>query len=114
MIRLTSRILRAFVIAAALCPTPVGAQTIARSFADLRPLLKPGETVRVTDATGQEAEGQIIELSSSLVLQLPTGRRQLAEPDVSRIRRWSRSARVAARRGDWSGRRSRGGVPDSP
>jgi hypothetical protein len=76
-------------MASTLCPATADAQTVARSFAELRPLVKPGETVRVTEATGQEAEGQIIELSSSLVLQLPTGRRELAEPDVSKVRRWT-------------------------
>jgi hypothetical protein len=87
MKRSTCRTLGVWALAAALCPAPVGAQTVARSFDDLRSLVKPGQTVHVIDTTGREVEGRIIELSSSLVLQVPqTGRRELAEPDVRTVR----------------------------
>lgn len=69
-----------------LCPATAGAQAVARSFDELRPLVKPGETVSVTDREGREVEGQIIELSSSLVLQVPSGRREMTEPDVRSMR----------------------------
>jgi hypothetical protein len=63
------------------------AQELAGSFDQLRVLVKPGDTVRVTDSTGQEARGTIATLSStSLELLVEGNRRSFLETDVQTIR----------------------------
>jgi hypothetical protein len=63
------------------------AQGIAASFDQLRLLVRPGDTVSVTDTTGREVTGKIVALSSSsLALTIDRTRRELTEPDVTTIR----------------------------
>ena len=62
------------------------AQGIAGSFEQLQLLVRPGDKVTVTDASGHEATGRIMELSPSmLVLSAGGTRLQLTEPDVRDI-----------------------------
>ena len=80
-----------------LIPAEVPGQTIATSFADLPVLLKPGDTVHVTDAKGRSLRGRIGDLSPSS-LELMARRRapdgtgpfvslaRLAEADVRQVR----------------------------
>jgi hypothetical protein len=67
-------------------PATGGAQELAGSFDQLRVLVKPGDTVRVTDSRGQEVRGSIANLSpSSLALQAGEGRRTFLETDIAAI-----------------------------
>jgi hypothetical protein len=68
-------------------PQGLSAQTIATSFADLQKLLKPGETVFVTDTDGHRTKGEVAKVSpSSLVILMPATR-AFAAMNVSEIRR---------------------------
>jgi hypothetical protein len=54
--------------------TAADAQEIAGSFDQLRVLVKPGDTVTLTDSTGNETRGKILTLSStSLALSVGDG-----------------------------------------
>ena len=65
----------------------VEAQVLASSFDQLQVLVKPGDTVRVTDGTGVEARGTIGALSpSSLEMVIGGNRRIFSENDVRTIR----------------------------
>jgi hypothetical protein len=65
---------------------PAAAQGIARSFDQLQLLVRPGDKVTVTDASGREATGRIVDLSPSmLVLSAGGPPLQLSEPDVREI-----------------------------
>ena len=65
----------------------VEAQVLASSFDQLQVLVKPGDTVRVTDGTGVEARGTIGALSpSSLEMVIEGNRRIFSENDVRTIR----------------------------
>lgn len=73
-------------LAAASAPT-AAAQELAGSFDQLRVLVKPGDTIRVTDGAGQEARGRIATLTStSLELLVAGNRRNFLESDVRTIR----------------------------
>ncbi len=62
------------------------AQGIAGSFEQLKVLVRPGDTVTVTETTGQELTGKIDELSSSTIALLAGGtRRVLSEGDVRTV-----------------------------
>lgn len=62
------------------------AQGIAGSFEQLRILVKPGDTVTVTDTTGHETTGRLADLSSTTLGLLAGGtRRELSENDVRTI-----------------------------
>ena len=62
------------------------AQELAGSFEQLRVLVKPGDTVRVTDSSGQEARGPIVDLSAtSLSLRVGGDRRTFLERDIAAI-----------------------------
>ena len=75
--------LAVFVIVA---PSPAPAQTVASSFEELRQVLKKGQTVVVTDASGQQTKGKVADLSpSSLVVLIPDAR-TFAEGTVTEIR----------------------------
>ena len=77
------RTLALFVIVA---PSPAPAQTASNSFEELRLLLKKGQTVVVTDATGQRTKGKVADVSpSSLVVLIPDAR-TFTERTVSEIR----------------------------
>jgi hypothetical protein len=63
------------------------AQGIAATFQELRLLVRPGDTVMVTDTAGREVRGRIAELSPpALTLTIDGARRDLMEADVATIR----------------------------
>jgi len=63
------------------------AQEPVASFAALQQLVKAGDTVTVSDASGATTKGTIASLTdASLVLRLGADQRTYAESDVSRIR----------------------------
>ena len=65
----------------------VQAQELASSFEQLLVLVKPGDTVSVTDGTGQEAGGTVTALSSSsLELVVAGSRRTFLESEARTIR----------------------------
>lgn len=67
--------------------TNARAQDLAHTFDQLRVLLKPGDTVTVTDDAGHETTGKIADLSaSSLALVASGGRRALIPAEVTMIR----------------------------
>ena len=69
-----------------LAPSPAPAQTIAYSFEELQTVLKKGQTVIVTDASGQRVKGKLADVSpSSLVVFIPEAR-TFAEGTVTEIR----------------------------
>ena len=71
----------------AVLASPAAAQELAGSFDQLRVLVKPGDTIRVTDDAGQEARGTIAALTStSLELLVAGSRRNFLESDVRTIR----------------------------
>ena len=77
-------------LVAALClllmPIAAHAQEIASSLDQLRVLVRPGDSLTVTDASGQELRGRIVELSStSMVMQARGQRRELFADDIQRI-----------------------------
>lgn len=64
----------------------VEAQQVASSFDQLAVLVKPGDTITVSDVTGRETRGRIEKLSSDvLILDTSAGPRQLGELDVAAI-----------------------------
>lgn len=63
------------------------AQQLAGTFNQLVVLVKPGDTVTVTDAAGNQVRGRIEALSSSSMALLVSGmRRELREAEISTIR----------------------------
>jgi hypothetical protein len=65
----------------------VQAQGVASSLRELQLLVRPGETVTVTDARGREVQGRIETLSPSLLaLSGRSGRREWTETDIVSIR----------------------------
>ncbi|HEY7441306.1 MAG TPA: hypothetical protein VH701_02715 [Vicinamibacterales bacterium] len=63
------------------------AQTLAGSFEQLQVLVKPGDTISVTDSTGREVQGKVASVSpSSLALLVQGTRRDLSETEVRKIR----------------------------
>lgn len=70
----------------ALLATTGEAQELAGSFDQLRVLIKIGDTVRVTDSTGQSVRGPITGLSSGALAVQVKGRRQtFLESDIATI-----------------------------
>jgi hypothetical protein len=79
-----------------LSPSPAPAQTIANSFEELQTVLKKGQTVIVTDASGQRVKGKVADVSpSSLVVLIPEAR-TFAEGTVTEIRAAADSLRNGA------------------
>ena len=73
----------AFVI---LAPSLAPAQTVANSFEELRQVVKKGQTIVVTDASGQRTKGSVADVSpSSLVVLMPEAR-TFVEGTVTEIR----------------------------
>jgi hypothetical protein len=73
-----------------LAPRPASAQAVAGSFEELRQILKNGQMVVVTDASGHRTKGKVRDLSTtptpgSVVLLVPDAR-TFAESAVSEIR----------------------------
>ena len=71
-----------------LVPSPASAQTTATSFAELRKILKDGETVIVTDTSGQRSKGRVtgVSLSPPAVEILAAKARTFPESSVAEIR----------------------------
>jgi len=82
-------------------PRVVTGQEIAGSFEQLRVLVKAGDQVRVTDATGRETTGKIADLSPTALALLVDGqRREILAHDVGTIhQRRSDSLATGARVG---------------
>jgi hypothetical protein len=71
-----------------LLPQPAAAQE-ARSFEQLQVLVKPGDKIFVTDATGNVTEGRVTGLSkSALSLTSKSSTRDWTESEVFKIRQW--------------------------
>ena len=67
-------------------PAAGNAQELAGSFEQLRVLVKPGDTVRVTDGAGEDVRGTITDLSpSSLALRVGGTRRTFLETNITAI-----------------------------
>ena len=77
------RRLGGFVIAVALFPGGVSAQTVAHSFEELQQVLKVRQTVVVTDESGQELKGRIDQLSTA---SITVDGRTLADSAVREVR----------------------------
>jgi len=70
-----------------LTPGRAPAQTVANSFEELRQVLKKGQAVAVTDASGQRIKGKVADVSpSSLVILIPEAR-TFTEGSITEIRR---------------------------
>lgn len=77
-------------LVAALClllmPIAAHAQEIASSLDQLRVLVRPGDSLTVTDAAGEELRGKVFELSSTcLVMQARGQRHEFSGDDIRRI-----------------------------
>jgi hypothetical protein len=76
-----------FVLFSVMAVSAAEAQNLAGSFEQLQVLVKPGDTISVTDTTGHEFTGRITSLSSSsLALMVQGVRRDLSEGDITTIR----------------------------
>ncbi len=68
-------------------PWPAGSQELASSFDQLRVLVKPGDTLTVTDRDGQETRGRMVRLTGTLLeLDGDGATRLLQEGAVTTIR----------------------------
>jgi len=69
-------------------PVTASAQQPTASFDQLQSHIQPGDTARITDASGHEVRGRVAYLSSSfLVLQVAGAPRTFLEADIERIQR---------------------------
>lgn len=85
MHRVVCRTLLVFLLAAAL-PSSVRAQGIARTVDELRLLVKAGDTVRVTDASGREVSGKIVTLApQSIELRVDDNPQLWNEADIASV-----------------------------
>lgn len=90
-VRSCRRILGVFLFLAA--AAAADAQEIATSFDQLRVLVKPGDTVTVTDAAGNETRGRIETLSSSsLALSVGNNQRTWTTSEVRTISQQRRAS----------------------
>jgi hypothetical protein len=69
-----------------LVPSPAAAQTAASSFEDLRRVLKNGQTVVVTEPSGQRTTGKVADVSPSALVVLAPDARTFAAATVAEIR----------------------------
>jgi hypothetical protein len=69
-----------------LAKSPAPAQTVSNSFEELRQVLRKGQTVVVTDATGQRTKGKVTDVSPSSLVVLTPAARTFTERTVSEIR----------------------------
>jgi hypothetical protein len=87
---MTTRTLRAWTIAAAILiatSAPAAAQELASSFDQLRVLVKAGDFLTVTDASGRKIVGSLTELTpTTLAIAARDGQARFAEGDVLTIR----------------------------
>ena len=96
MLSLNRHIWSTLAVFVILAPSPAPAQATANSFAELQTVLKKGQTVMVTDASGQRVKGKVAEVSpSSLVVLIPEAR-TFAEGTVREIRAAAGSSRNGA------------------
>jgi hypothetical protein len=86
MMSLTWRWLGGFTVAVALFPGDARAQTVARSFEELQPILKVGQTVVVTDDSGRQTKGRLTDVSPSALVVSTPDTRTFAEGTVAEIR----------------------------
>ena len=82
--------MRSFILMVTIClsPSVARAQAPATSFADLRAVLKPGQTIVVTDANGQRIKGKVRDVALSppaLVIAAPAPR-TFTEGSITEIR----------------------------
>lgn len=84
---------------AVLAPSAARAQTIASSFEELRQVLKKGQAVVVTSASGQQVRGKVGDLSASSLTVLIPDARTFGEGAVAEVRRpnsWKKGALIGA------------------
>lgn len=66
---------------------------LVTSFEQLQLLVKPGDNILVTDASGKTTKGRLVDLSSaSMGLVVGGTRRNLFQTDVREIRQWRRDS----------------------
>jgi hypothetical protein len=71
--------------------TPASAQQLASSFDQLAVLVRPGDTVTVTDGAGREVRGTVATLSPASLELIVSGGRQSFRQDEARLIRQRRS-----------------------
>lgn len=72
---------------AVLMPAMLFAQTTATTFAELRLLVKTGDTVIVTDVNGETSRGRVIDLSPSTLVVRTRENKSFSESRVASIGR---------------------------
>ncbi len=108
MISSNRRWLGGLAVAVALLPASAEAQTMARSFGELKGILKAEEIVAVIDKAGQETTGKVAEITaSSLVLIIPEKSRGLEIYTGGVTRTFAEDNVAAIMRSDRSGNRTR-------
>jgi hypothetical protein len=73
-------------VLAILAASPAPAQTVANSFEELQQVLKKGQTVVVTDASGQRTRGKVADVSAFSVVVFIPETRTFTEAMVTDIR----------------------------
>jgi hypothetical protein len=86
MVSLNSHLWSSLAVIAVLCPTPARAQPVAHTFEELRQVVKKGQTVVVTEASGQRTKGKVADVSPSSIVTLAPGARTFVEGAVTEIR----------------------------
>jgi hypothetical protein len=71
---------------AILVPSPAPAQTVSSSFEQLGQVLRKGQTVVVTDSSGERTKGKVADVSASSIAVLGPEARTLAEGTITEIR----------------------------
>jgi hypothetical protein len=69
-----------------LAPTGAPAQTVASSFEELRQVLKKGQSVVVTDASGQRTRGKVGDVTPSTLVVFIPGARTFDQDIITEIR----------------------------
>lgn len=99
MLSLNPRLWTLLAVFVILAPSPAPAQTVAGSFEELRQVLKKGQTVVVTDASGQRIRGKVGDVSPSSITVLIPDARTFGEGTVAEVRRansWKKGALIGA------------------
>jgi hypothetical protein len=86
MISLSPRLWSTLAVFVILAPSPAPAQTISNSFEELRQVLKKGQTVVVTGASGQRTKGKVADVSPYSLVVLAPEARTFTEGTVTEIR----------------------------
>ena len=87
------RVAAVLLLAAMTTPSPVGAETVARSLEELGRRLKPGQKVHVLERSGRLTEGVITELTESSLTLFAGENRTLGADDVLSVDREGDSVR---------------------